>query len=367
MQTEIVHVPLGNRSYDIEIGTDNLSQVASMLTSFEPISHCEVLTDENVSPLYAARIADSIHEQGFNVDLRVVAAGEGSKSIATAEAVWDAMLEDGVDRKSLVLAIGGGVIGDLAGFVAATFARGIRFFQVPTTLLAQVDSSVGGKVGVNLEKAKNMVGAFHQPIAVLIDTSTLKTLSQQEYLSGLGEVVKYAESLDAPFFDLLASHVALLNERDPVFLRQVIARCCQIKADIVVQDERETSGLRAKLNYGHTFGHAIETLCGHGTVPHGLAVSIGSICAARVANRLGLIDQKTVEQMMMLHSSLGLPIDWVHLPPGPLHDPQEWIKVMMRDKKTEHGRLHLVLPTGLGMCEIRDGIDPELIIDVLRE
>jgi hypothetical protein len=206
-----------------------------------------------------------------------------------ADRLWQELLELEADRNTVVVAVGGGVVGDLAGFVAATYARGVPFFQVPTTLLAQVDSSVGGKVGVNLPGAKNMVGAFWQPLGVLIDTEVLNTLPDREYRAGLAEVVKYGVILDAEFFAYLEDHVDDLNRRRADVLRPVIARCCRLKADVVEQDERETAGRRAVLNYGHTFGHAIEAETGYGDFLHGEAVSIGMLCASRLAERLGRI------------------------------------------------------------------------------
>ena len=205
-----------------------------------------------------------------------------------AASLWQGLLELGADRKTVVAAVGGGVVGDLAGFIAATYARGLRFLQVPTSLLAQVDSSVGGKVGINLPEAKNMVGAFLQPLGVLVDTATLATLPANEYRAGLAEVVKYGVILDAEFFQYLEANTAALDRSatDDV-LAHVVARCCRLKADVVEQDEREESGLRAVLNFGHTFGHAFETLCGYGKLLHGEAVAIGMVCAARLAQRLG--------------------------------------------------------------------------------
>jgi len=361
---EIVRVPLSRNGYEIEIGAGNLAHIGPLLVSCGDVSRCEILTDENVNRLYAKQVAELITDYGIDVDLRVVTAGEESKSVATIEAVWDAMLEDGVDRKTVLVTVGGGVIGDLGGFAAATFARGIRFLQVPTTLLAQVDSSVGGKVGVNLEKAKNMVGAFHQPIAVLIDTDTLNTLDDVQYRSGLGEVVKYAESLDADFFAVLENHVEGVLNREPVFLRKMIARCCQIKAEIVLQDERETTGLRAKLNYGHTFAHAFEACYGLGVIPHGLAVSVGSVYAARLAQRLGRISGKVVDRIIQLHQALNLPTTLEELSLETVKA-QVFLDAMLHDKKAEHGKLRFVLPSCLGTCELVDGIDIKEVKSVM--
>jgi 3-dehydroquinate synthase len=242
------------------------------------------------------------------------------------------------------------VIGDLAGFVAASYARGLAMFQVPTTLLAQVDSSVGGKVGINLAGAKNMVGAFWQPLAVVIDTAVLDTLPLREYRSGLAEVVKYGVILDADFFEYLEANVAGLNDRDPEVLRDTVARCCELKAQVVSRDEREETGLRAVLNYGHTFCHAFETLTNYSTLLHGEAVSIGMMCAARLAERLGRIDDSLAARQHKLLTALGLPVD---VPPL---DPDDVLRVMARDKKVEHGRLRFVLPSKLGHVELVAGV-----------
>ena len=260
--------------------------------------------------------------------------------------MWNKLLELGADRKTLVVAVGGGVIGDLAGFAAATYARGVAFAQVPTTLLAQVDSSVGGKVGINLPLAKNIVGAFWQPVAVLIDTKTLATMPAREYRSGLAEVVKYGVILDADFFaQLERDAAALLAQRQDV-LEKVIARCCRLKADVVEADEREETGLRAVLNYGHTFAHALEAIAGYGELLHGEAVSIGMMCAARLARRLGRIDDEFVQRQEKLLVALKLPVA------VPKLDTDELMAAMVHDKKTEHGKLRFVLPTRMGHVEI---------------
>jgi 3-dehydroquinate synthase len=241
-------------------------------------------------------------------------------------------------------------VGDLAGFVAATFARGLAFVQIPTTLLAQVDSSVGGKVGVNLPGAKNMVGAFWQPRGVLIDTAVLATLPEREYRAGLAEVVKYGVILDAEFFSYLESHVTELQARQDDVLREVVARSCQLKADVVKADEREETGLRAVLNYGHTFCHAFETLTGYGQLLHGEGVSIGMTCAARLAERLARVDGAFVRRQFELLTALGLPTV------APPLDADEVLAVMARDKKAAAGKLRFVLPTQLGHVELVGGI-----------
>ena len=357
---QTVRVDLGDRSYDIEIGVGNLELMGPFLISFGNVGHVVLLTDENVAPLYAEKVAEHLAQNDLTVDMIVLEPGEESKSIAAAECLWERMLEIGTDRQSVVLAVGGGVIGDLAGFVAATYARCVRFFQMPTTLLAQVDSSVGGKVGVNLTGGKNMVGAFHQPLGVLIDTQTLDTLDDAQYLAGLGEVVKYGVSLDASLFELLEANVEPLLRRDHRLLTDIIARCCRLKADIVEQDEREMFGLRAKLNYGHTFAHAYETQAGYGTLLHGTAVAIGLVDAAKLARELGRVNDDFVKRQIELNQRLNLPIQFDGI------DPDQVIGLMLHDKKAVRGTLRFVLPTKIGQCELVGDIDPETVKQVLK-
>jgi 3-dehydroquinate synthase len=348
----IVRVDLAERGYDIAIGTDNLADLGPTLAALGEVSHAVIITDANVQEPHAVKAAESLSGEGLSVDLVAVEPGEPSKSIEMAAGLWEGLLELGADRKSVIVAVGGGVVGDLAGFIAATYARGIRFFQVPTTLLAQVDSSVGGKVGINLPGAKNMVGAFLQPMAVLIDTATLDTLPERDYRSGLGEVVKYGVILDAELFDHLEANVAGLLGREHDLLVDVIATCCRLKADIVRQDEREETGLRAVLNYGHTFGHALEALCGYGELLHGEAVAIGMLCAARLAERLGRIDGDATRRQRDLLAALGLPTELPKL------DADRIMETMMCDKKVQHGRLRFVLPTAIGNVELVGDVDP---------
>jgi 3-dehydroquinate synthase len=321
----------------------------------ESVSQAIVIADANVESPHALCVVQSLTEGGIAVDLVVVEAGEASKSIDVAAELWQKLLDLGADRRSAIVAVGGGVIGDLAGFVAATFARGLPFFQIPTTLLAQVDSSVGGKVGVNLPAAKNMVGAFWQPRGVLIDVATLATLPDREYRSGLAEVVKYGVILDAAFFEFLEASIPKLDARDAETLIIVIQRCCQLKADIVEADERETTGSRAALNYGHTFAHAIEATSGYGQYLHGEAVAIGMLCASRLAARIGRIDRTMTERQRKLLVALGLPIE---MPPT---DPDRLLRAMMHDKKVEHGRLRFVLPTKMGHVELVGDIDEDQV------
>ncbi len=355
-----VSVRLSERSYEIEISGGVLAQAGAIIASRMRVSHAVVITDRNVDNPYAQAVEASLRAAGARTDRLVVEAGEPSKSVASADSLWNALLAAGADRKTVVVAVGGGVVGDLAGFVAATFARGLAFVQVPTTLLAQVDSSVGGKVGVNLPGAKNMVGAFWQPQAVVIDTHTLDTLPDREYRAGLAEVVKYGVILDEAFFAWLEDHTDAINRRDRDALEYLIARCCRLKADVVEADERETTGLRAVLNYGHTFCHAIEATTGYGEYLHGEAVSIGMMCAARLAAALGRVDENFIARQRKLLEAFGLPLD------TPNVDDDALVAAMQHDKKVEHGRLRFVLPSRLGHVDLLGDIDPQLARAALR-
>ena len=354
--TTTIRVALGDRSYEIEIGRGNLARSAAFITQRLPqCSGAVVITDENVRVPHAALVAQSLANTGLKCEVLCVPAGEASKCVAEAERLWNRLAGLKVDRKTAVVAAGGGVIGDLAGFVAATFARGLALVQIPTTLLAQVDSSVGGKVGINLPAAKNIVGAFWQPAGVLIDLDVLDTLPDREYRSGLAEVVKYGVILDAEFFAYLEAHVDDLIRRQPGVLEHVIARSCELKASIVEQDERELTGVRALLNYGHTFCHAIETVSGYGRFLHGEAVAIGMACAARLAESLGRVDAALVPRQRGLLTALGLPVTVSGL------DREDLLAAMHQDKKAERGQLRLVLPSRLGHVELVGKVDEDLV------
>jgi 3-dehydroquinate synthase len=346
------------RSYDILVGRGLVPDAAQLVQGRLSAAHAVVITDTGAAP-HAQRVAAALAAGNVRSDLLAVPAGEASKSVAQAEQLWNELLRRKADRKTLIVAVGGGVVGDLAGFVAATFARGLALLQVPTTLLAQVDSSVGGKVGVNLPAAKNIVGAFWQPTLVLIDLDTLATLPEREYRSGLAEVVKYGVILDAALFAYLEQHAAELAARDPAVLEYVVSRSCRLKADVVEQDERELTGLRAVLNYGHTFAHAIETTSGYGKYLHGEAVAIGMICASRLAEGLGRIDAGLTQRQQALLARLGLPTDLAQ------HDAEAMLTAMQHDKKTEHGQLRFVLPSRLGHVELVGNVDPAAVRQVL--
>ncbi|HEY1860893.1 MAG TPA: 3-dehydroquinate synthase, partial [Gemmataceae bacterium] len=295
----VVRVNLDQRSYDIAITSGGLAALGAFTRERCPGASAFVVTDENVAP-HARAIASVLSTHGYQVAQTALPAGEAQKSLANASLLYDRLADVRADRKTTVIAVGGGVIGDLAGFVAATFARGLRLLMVPTSLLAMVDSSVGGKVGVNHPKAKNLIGAFHQPVGVWIDTAFLDTLPDREFRSGLAEIVKYGVSLDAELFAFLDANADALLKRNPAALRHVITRSCELKASIVEKDEREETGLRAVLNYGHTFAHAFETVGGYGSWLHGEAVAAGMICASRLAERRGLISVDVTERQIRL-------------------------------------------------------------------
>jgi 3-dehydroquinate synthase len=361
MKTETsVRVELGERSYDIVIGDSVFATLPGPLHRWAGAKRPQDLrvllaADASIRGSYGQAVEDALRDAGADVVCVSVPSGETSKSLQQAEALYDALVEMQADRRTFVVAVGGGVTGDLAGFVAATYARGIPFVQMPTTLLAMVDSSVGGKTGINHPRGKNLIGAFHQPAAVFIDTSTLDTLPDRDYRSGLAEVVKYGVILDAKFFEWLEQHIDELNARDPQTLAFVVRRSCQLKADVVQADERETLGLRAVLNYGHTFAHAFETLAGYGSLLHGEAVAIGMVCASRLAESLQRIDKSVTDRQVALLSALGLPVDVPH----DLRQQQDAIiERMMLDKKTQNRELRFILPAALGKVETVTGIDP---------
>lgn len=357
--TTRVAVSLLDRSYDIDIHSGAWHGVADqVIACADPITHAVLITDEAVRERWAdglvQRWAATVPE--LRTSVASVPSGEKSKSIEQYDRLLQWMLAEGTDRQSVVIAVGGGVIGDLAGYLAASFTRGIRFVQVPTTLLAMVDSSVGGKTGINLPGGKNMVGAFWQPQGVAIDTEVLSTLPERDYVSGLAEVIKYGVIDDADFFGWLEANAGDLAARTPAAVRHAIAESCRSKARVVAEDERETSGRRAILNYGHTFAHAIEATAGYGTVQHGEAVAIGMQMAARLALSLGRVDETFLVRQTQLLDAVGLPLVWKDA------DPDAMIPVMGRDKKVAHGKLRFILPTRIGHVElVGDVPEPEVV------
>jgi len=337
-------VELGERSYAIRIGAGLLDDA----TVFAPHVRgrlAAIVTNATVAPLYSARLAATLGHAGARVLAIELPDGEAHKDWKTLDQVFAALLRANADRRTVLVALGGGVVGDMAGFAAASYLRGIAHLQVPTTLLAQVDSSVGGKTAINHPLGKNMIGAFHQPVAVVADTGTLATLPARELGAGLAEVVKYGAIHDLAFLDWIERNAAALVARDAGALAYAIERSCEIKAAVVACDERE-SGARALLNFGHTFGHAIESATGYGTWLHGEAVAIGMALAARFSVRLGRIAQADADRLVTLLARLGLPVR----PPAITRD--AWLEYMGRDKKNEGGRITLVLLDRLGTAAV---------------
>jgi 3-dehydroquinate synthase len=358
--TEIrVPVELGPRSYEVRVVTGRLDEfgrfVRSALESTWSGRSCRsamIVTDSNVADLSLdSAYRTALARVGIEAPSLIVPPGEGSKCLAWASWLYDELVNGKADRQTAIIALGGGVVGDLAGFVAATYARGLPLVMVPTTLLAQVDSSVGGKVGINHPRAKNIIGAFHQPLGVWIDTETLRTLPDRELRCGLAEVVKYGVILDAGFFAELESQAEAILDRQDDAVRGIVARSCRLKAGVVSRDEREVTGLRAVLNFGHTIGHAIEAVAGYGGafhVQHGEAVAAGMVAESRLAHRLGWIGPDVVDRLARLLERFGLPTT------APGLDPARLLEAMGLDKKNRDGRLRFVLPRSIGDVELTD-------------
>ena len=345
--------PPPDRSYAIHVGSGILGQTGSLLATAGS-RRAVVIADAAVVEPHAATIVTGLEHAGLDADLLTVPSGEASKSLIEAGRLWESLAQLGIDRQTVVVAVGGGVVGDLAGFVAAGFARGIPCWQVPTTLVAQVDSAIGGKTGINLAAGKNLVGAFWQPHGVIADIDTLTTLPAREFTSGLAEVVKYGMILDADFFAWLEDNAAAIVARESAAICQIVRRSAELKAFVVERDEREQTGLRACLNYGHTFAHAFETGTGYGTLLHGEAVSLGMVAAARLAASLGRIAEPVVTRQLELLKQLDLPVvtDTLH---GISDD--TLLAIMARDKKALHGQLRFVLPDRIGQVELIEGVD----------
>jgi 3-dehydroquinate synthase len=350
--TSTLTVELGDRSYPIVIGRGLLGG------GFDLGEHlhgddCLVVTNETVGPLYLDKLRANL--EGRSVTSLALPDGEAYKTVATMQSILDRLVEAGANRDTTVVALGGGVVGDIAGFAAACYMRGVAFVQVPTTLLAQVDSSVGGKTGVNHEQGKNLIGAFHQPRIVLIDTDTLATLPDRELRAGLAEVIKYGAICDAAFFDWLENNMEGLLARDADALAYAIRRSCELKAEVVAEDERET-GRRAILNFGHTFGHAIERCQGYGDWLHGEAVAAGMIMAARLSG-LAATDY---ERLRALVAAASLPVE------PPLIAPEDWMSAMGMDKKVQGKRLRFVLLDGIGTSCVSADYDQQRLDELVR-
>ncbi|MEI8319848.1 MAG: 3-dehydroquinate synthase [Planctomycetia bacterium] len=357
----VVRVELAERAYEIVIGPGVLASCGAVLGS-AGARRAVIIADTGVLATHADAVDASLRHAGIKTMTIPVQRGEASKSVTEAARLWEALAAANVDRATHVVAVGGGVVGDLAGFIAATFARGLPVWQVPTTLVAQVDSAIGGKTGINLHGGKNLVGAFWQPRGVLADTKTLATLPEREYVSGLAEVVKYGMILDAALFERLERRAAEILAREPADVEAIVIRSATLKASVVSRDEHEQTGLRAILNYGHTFGHAYENAIGYGTLLHGEAVAIGMTDAAELALRLGRIPAELARRQNALLTALHLP---VRLPSGPKPSPEQLVALMARDKKTLHGRLRFILSKQLGEVELVEGIEPSVVLEVL--
>ena len=351
-----LQLDLGERSYPIHIG-QGLLQHASLLTPHIHGNTSVVVSNETIAPLYISKIHDLISNYR-NTDV-ILADGEEYKTLDTVNQIFTKMLEERCDRKTTVLALGGGVVGDITGYGAASYQRGVNFIQIPTTLLSMVDSSVGGKTGVNHPLGKNMIGAFYQPQCVIIDTDTLNTLDDRQLSSGMAEVIKYGLIRDADFLDWLQENMTGLLKRDPELLTEAIYRSCKHKAEVVADDEKE-AGQRALLNLGHTFGHAIETGMGYGKWLHGEAVAVGMVMAAQLSQKMGWLGNDDVKRIETLMQAANLPIT----PPKEISATQ-FMDLMSVDKKVLDGVLRLVLMQSMGKAIVTDEFDHEALVQVL--
>ena len=353
---ESLSVALGSRSYPIHIGAGLIDQRALYAPHLRGAA--AVVSNAVVAPIYLARVRAALEASGARVAQVVIEDGEQAKGWATLDRVIDALLAARLGRDGLIVALGGGVIGDLAGFAAAVYQRGVAFLQVPTTLLAQVDSSVGGKTAINHARGKNLIGAFHQPSAVISDVATLDTLPDRELRAGLAEVIKHGAALDALLFDWLERNVEKLLARDRGALVYAVRRSCELKAAVVSQDERE-AGMRALLNLGHTFGHAIETATGFGPWLHGEAVAAGMVMAAQLSSRAGMLAARDAQRIEALVARAGLPTR------APKLAPERWRELIALDKKSAGGRVRFVLLEGVGRAKLEAGVDERLVDEAI--
>jgi len=341
----IVDVNLGSRSYRIVVASGALQSVGQRLRELRLGSRAALVSDGAIMRLYGKTVVTSLEAEGFTVTTIEVPEGEAAKTLAVAEHCWDQLLTAGLDRTSTVMALGGGAVGDVAGFAAATYMRGINFVQLPTTVLAQVDASIGGKTAIDHPLGKNMIGAFHQPRLVVVDPAVARTLPEREFRSGLAEIVKHGIVLDADYFAELERDLAPLAARDLGVLERIIGGSCRLKASVVERDEREAE-LRHVLNYGHTIGHALEAATGYARYAHGEAVSLGIVAEARLARRLGIADDETTARQERMLETLGLPVR------APSIDVEPIVSAMARDKKAKDGRVPFVLAPRIGAFRI---------------
>lgn len=363
---KLVRVDLGSRSYDIRIGRGLLEHAGSEIAAVLPGARLAVVVDETVAGLHLGAFSESLAAAGLGHTVIKVPAGESTKCFSQFERLCDEVLAARLERGDAVVALGGGVVGDLTGFVAASVRRGMAFVQVPTSLLAQVDSSVGGKTGINSRHGKNLIGAFHQPALVLADTAVLDTLSPREFRAGYAEVAKYGLLGDAEFFAWLEDNWQAVFDGGPE-RDEAVARSCQAKADVVAADELE-SGRRALLNLGHTFGHALESAVSYETerLVHGEGVSIGMMLAHEFSERLGLIDGETVARVHKHLSDVGLPVT-VKAIPGQLPPVDTFMDIIAQDKKVSRGALTFILTRGIGDAFVEKGVDPAVVSEFLKE
>lgn len=347
------------RSYPIHIGSGLLSQ-PDLILAHLPQKKAAIVTNTTVSPLYLENLRSTLEKHGVATIPIILPDGEEHKNGQTLNLIFDALLTRRCERNTTVIALGGGVIGDLAGFAAATYLRGVPFVQVPTTLLAQVDSSVGGKTGINHPLGKNMIGAFYQPRVVVADTATLDTLPERELRAGIAEIIKYGLIRDLPFFEWLEQNIGKLLARDAAALDYAIRRSCENKAEVVAADERE-SGVRALLNLGHTFGHAIENGMGYGAWLHGEAVAAGTVLAAELSQRMHMIDEAEVERIRKIYLQAGLPV----VAPG--LGTEKYLRLMELDKKVEGGKMRFVLLQRIGEAQIRSDVPATALAETLEK
>ena len=352
-----VEVELGARSYDILIGSGLLNRVADILSEIGTGKKLVIITNPTVSELYGNSLKENLSRANFDTALLTVPDGEAYKSLDTAGRLYTRLTDCFAERNTPILALGGGVIGDLAGFVAATYMRGVPLVQIPTTLLAQVDSSIGGKVAVDHGKLKNKIGTFYQPRIVISDTATLKTLPQKEFANGMAEIIKSAVIRDKPFFIYIKQNLDKIKRLDSSVMEEVISRSASIKAGIVAQDETDT-GIRNLLNFGHTIGHAIETVSNL-EIAHGQAVAIGMVSEAKIAQRMGLFEKDELESLENLISDAGLPTRI------PAVDKDLILQAMKHDKKTADGKVRFALPRNIGNVYITDEVELSTVREVI--
>ena len=360
-KSKSIRVELGERGYDIHVGEGLLDEAGEVISAACRGRSAAIITNRRVGDLYAPRLVKSLERAGIAGNVITIPTGERFKTLGTVARIYEKLLDVRLDRGGIVIGLGGGVIGDIAGFAAATYLRGVDFVQIPTSLLAQVDASVGGKTGVNLSRGKNLVGAFHQPKSVIVDVSVLRTLPARELRSGLAEVIKHGIIRDAGYFRSLEADLPAIRRLKPESLVPTIARSCEIKAEVVGKDERE-SGLRRILNFGHTVAHSIESLTGYRTFRHGEAVAMGMASAAIVSRNLGFASAEDVSRIAEILKASGLPCGL----PADL-GPREIVGAMGFDKKVAHGKLHVVLIRGIGSSFVADDVPPEAWVKALEE